>query len=173
MRDAAILAALLLTTSLSGCLDLRERWEDLEGDLEANPQFRSVQLLNETRNFSAAGLVDPTDPPGSPTEIGDKWNTTFNVTNDTRSAQVIFRVNFEEGPEDPTGQLPTQRGQIRVFVAPPDDANNSTEREVFFDASGQGGFDLRSPTEGAWIVGFDQAIGQGSVGFTIDATIRT
>lgn len=173
MRDAAILAALLLTTTLAGCVDLRDRWEDLETDLEANPEFRTVQLFNDTRNFSAAGLVDPTDPPGDPSGAGDKWNTTFNVTNGTRSAQVLFRVTFEEGPEDPTGQLPSQRGQIRIFVAPPGDADNATEREVFFDASGQGGFDLKSPTPGAWVVGFDQAIGQGSVGFTIDATVRT
>lgn len=173
MRDAAILAALLLTPALAGCVDLQERWEDLESDLEANPQFRTVQLLNETRNFSAAGTLDPTQPPGSGSGAGDKWNTTFNLTNTTRGAQVIFRVNFEEGSEDPTGQLPSQRGQIRIFVAPPDDANNSTKREVFFDASGQGGFDLKSPTPGAWTVGYDQAIGQGSVSFTIDATVRT
>lgn len=173
MRDAAILAALLLTTTLTGCLGLEERWEDLEGDLEANPTFRKVQLLNETQEFSAAGLVDPTAPPGSPTGVGDKWNTTFNITKATRNAQVLFRVNFTEGPEDPTGQLPSQRGQIRIFVAPPDDAGNSSQREVFFDASGQGGFDLKGPVEGAWTVGFDQALGQGSVAFVIDATVRT
>ncbi len=168
-----MLAALLLTASFTGCLGLEDRWEDLQTDLEANPTFRTVQILNETQNFSAAGIVDPTTPPGGTSGTGDKWNTTFNVTNKTRSAQVLFSVNFTEGPEDPTGQLPSQRGQIRIYVAPPQDAENASTREVFFDASGQGGFDLKGPVPGAWTVGFDQAVGQGSVSFSIHETVRT
>lgn len=172
MRAPALLAALLLTAPLAGCVDLGERWDELKGELEANPTFRQTRLLEETQGFSATGLVDPTSPPSSPTDLGDRWNTTFNVSDLTRNAQVLFRVDFDEEAEDPTGQLPSQRGQIRIFVAPPEEAENETTREVFFEASGQGGFDLKGPTPGSWTVGFDQAIGQGNVAFTVDATVR-
>ncbi|MDX1611125.1 MAG: hypothetical protein R3185_02065 [Candidatus Thermoplasmatota archaeon] len=173
MRAGALLAAILLASGMAGCIDVGERWDDLQNDLRVEPRFTQTILFEEEQAFSFSGALDPTSPPQGASDVGANWTTSFPVPEGTRSMRVLFVVNFTQAPPSPPDPLPSptnQEGEVRVFVRPANASANETQDE-FYQASGAGGFDFRRPAGGDWTIGFDQAIGEGTVSFRVEAQV--
>jgi len=158
MRRGLLVAAVALALVAPGCLEggLDRLWTDLE----AQPDHEERSLFQEEVDFSAAGTLDPQNPPDDSENVGDRWNTTFDLPTGTRSATVLFTVNFTtNGSQLPMDPGPSNEGQIRLYLEGP--GENDTQDRTY-ESSISGGFDVTGPAPGEWTFGFE-AVGDGTV----------
>lgn len=146
----AVVAALLLAASLSGCAALDEL-DRLVGRAQGRVAFHDVEVLNQEVSFNA------TDAPSPPAQ-GRVTTATFTVPATARDLRVEITVAFDQPGGQPVVPPGVPRGRVSATVLPP---GGSATNVTFTETSVQT-YTSDEPAPGTWTVRLE-TLGQGRV----------